>query len=211
MFDRIIALAQDSHTLICVLIDEVESIAGSREQLRESGECHDSIRATNQLLTAMDRIRDQTNVIVLCTSNLKQAIDPAFLDRVDYEITVPPPCEGAIYEILRSTINELIRCKLITPSLCTVPESMLVGEDRVLIPSGAKTLALVDYPDSPGWIVMTLAGRCNGLSGRKLRKLPLLAITTYMWGETCSLMEALVALKKTVEIDLAKEDDFVMN
>lgn len=53
-------------------------------------------------------------MLVFATSNLLDAIDPAFLDRADIKQLVPSPGPGAIYEILRTTLNELIRCDAIT-------------------------------------------------------------------------------------------------
>ncbi|KAK0275266.1 hypothetical protein LTR35_010913 [Friedmanniomyces endolithicus] len=46
-FERVYAAAQDPGTLICVVMDEVETIAGSRERSTASGECNDGMRATN--------------------------------------------------------------------------------------------------------------------------------------------------------------------
>jgi SpoVK/Ycf46/Vps4 family AAA+-type ATPase len=43
MFDEIRSLAEDEETLVCVLIDEVESITGSRENAQGS-ECNDALR-----------------------------------------------------------------------------------------------------------------------------------------------------------------------
>ena len=45
MFDEIRSLAEDEETLVCVLIDEVESITGSRENAQGS-ECNDALRVT---------------------------------------------------------------------------------------------------------------------------------------------------------------------
>ncbi|KAI7105092.1 hypothetical protein KC352_g37181, partial [Hortaea werneckii] len=70
MFEKVHTMAQDPAALICVVIDEIETIAGSRERSTTGGECNDGLRATNQLLTALDRLRLLPNVIVLCTSNL---------------------------------------------------------------------------------------------------------------------------------------------
>lgn len=213
MFERIISLAQDKSRLVCVLIDEVESIAASREQLTQSGECHDTIRVTNQLLTALDRIRDYSNIVVLCTSNMKDSIDTAFLDRVDYEVSIPTPCESAIYEILRTTINELIRCGVITSPPCTVSTTVppSLDDDDVYIPDYATLVALHDKPDCPARAVARLAGQCSGGSGRKLRKLPLLAITTYTWGESCPLGDALEALEKAVDAFIGPGRDVEMS
>lgn len=74
LFDKIHSIAQTPTTLVCVIMDEVETIASSREKASNGGECSDSVRATNQLLTALDRLRALPNIIVLCTSNLISAI-----------------------------------------------------------------------------------------------------------------------------------------
>ncbi|KAI5272017.1 hypothetical protein E4T47_04688 [Aureobasidium subglaciale] len=108
MFDKILNMANDSKELICVLIDEIESIAASRQTSTKNGECADTVRTTNQLLTALDRIKSKPNIILFCTSNLLESIDTAFLDRVYDAISVPPPCASAVYTILSNIVNTLI-------------------------------------------------------------------------------------------------------
>ncbi|KAK3702358.1 hypothetical protein LTR37_014932 [Vermiconidia calcicola] len=112
-FEKIFTMAQDPGILVCVVMDEVETIAGSREKSTNGMECNDGLRATNQLLTALDRLRNLPNVIVLCTSNLIDAIDPAFVDRVDIKQLIPSPSPAAIYNIFRSCLNELVRSNLV--------------------------------------------------------------------------------------------------
>ncbi|KAK3079108.1 hypothetical protein LTS18_005724, partial [Coniosporium uncinatum] len=115
MFEQINAMADDEDTLVCVLIDEVETLTGSREKAASGNEVGDALRATNQLLTALDRLKHRPNVMVFCTSNLLCTIDSAFLDRVDIKQYIPNPCASAAYEILRSCFNEMVRCKLLVP------------------------------------------------------------------------------------------------
>ena len=43
-FERIFNMAQDRKGLICVVMDEVETIAGSREKSTSGSECHDGLR-----------------------------------------------------------------------------------------------------------------------------------------------------------------------
>lgn len=43
-FERIRNMAQDKTKLVCVLMDEVETIAGSRERSSAGGECNDGMR-----------------------------------------------------------------------------------------------------------------------------------------------------------------------
>lgn len=44
VFKKIHELAEDSDTLVCVLIDEVESIAASRARSTKNNECGDAVR-----------------------------------------------------------------------------------------------------------------------------------------------------------------------
>ena len=49
------------------------------------------------------------NVIILATSNITGAIDLAFVDRADIKQYIGPPSSSAIYKILQSCLNELMR------------------------------------------------------------------------------------------------------
>ncbi|KAK1071193.1 hypothetical protein LTR74_003574 [Friedmanniomyces endolithicus] len=205
-FERVYAAAQDPGTLICVVMDEVETIAGSRERSTASGECNDGMRATNQLLTALDRLRHLPNVIVLCTSNLISAIDQAFLDRVDIKQLVPSPSPAAIYNILRSCLNELIRSNLVNATTTTVqtPETWILLSPPPELPTLSHVhIHLMDPSQShtPGYRVWALAAhKCSGFSGRTLRRLPILGLAMYTWGgESVTLEEAVAALEAAVE------------
>ncbi|KAK1823139.1 hypothetical protein LTR12_002442 [Friedmanniomyces endolithicus] len=209
-FERVYAAAQDSGTLICVVMDEVETIAGSRERSTASGECNDGMRATNQLLTALDRLRHLPNVIVLCTSNLISAIDQAFLDRVDIKQMVPSPSPAAIYNILRSCLNELIRSNLVNATTTTtvqIPETWTLLSSTPDLPTLSHVqIHLMDPSQShtPGHRVWALASqKCAGFSGRTLRRLPILGLAMYTWGgESVTLDEAVAALEAAVEQEL---------
>ena len=233
-FERIYAAAQDPGTLICVVMDEVETIAGSRERSTTGGECNDGMRATNQLLTALDRLRHLPNVLVLCTSNLIGAIDQAFLDRVDIKQLIPSPSPAAIYNIFRSCLNELIRSSLIdttaaqvttrsvatrataraspvkttkrvkTPANSSSPEPWAIVTSAPEVPTFSKMqVELIDQPHSPGYRVWAVAQKCHGLSGRTLRRLPILGLAMYTWGgESITLDEAVSALEAAVDQEL---------
>lgn len=217
MFEKIYAMAQDQSTLICVVMDEVETIAGSRERSTSGSECGDGLRATNQLLTALDRLRGLPNIIVLCTSNLLGAIDSAFLDRVDIKQLIPSPSPAAIYDIFRSCLNELVRSNLVdatsqavsskratarrvasrpsvmnsssspskqstrsktsAPTSSPEPWTIITAPE---IPSYSEMLVRwVNSPQSPGRRVWALAQKCEGFSGRTLRRLPILGLAMY--------------------------------
>ncbi|USW57760.1 Putative pachytene checkpoint protein [Septoria linicola] len=223
LFEKIYGMAQSSTTLICVVMDEVETIAGSREKANAGGECSDGIRATNQLLTALDRLRALPNIIVLCTSNLLTAIDPAFLDRVDIKQLIPSPSPSAIYNIFRSCLNELVRASLI--DLAAVPvvarsshgsspsraseQSLPSSSEQwtMLEPPSIATLAEMhiayyDQPQAACRRVWALAQKCEGFSGRTLRRLPILGLAMWTWGGNCSLDDAVTALEAAVDQEL---------
>ena len=80
----------DPSTLVCILIDEVESLASSRNN-SSSGDPSDAMRAVNSLLTSLDRLRSFPNVLVLATTNLTASVDDAFVDRVDLKLHIGMP------------------------------------------------------------------------------------------------------------------------
>ena len=236
-FGKICDMAQNPGMLVCVVMDEVETIAGSRERSTEGNECGDGLRATNQLLTALDRLRHLPNAIVLCTSNLITAIDQAFLDRVDIKQLVPSPSSIAIYNIFRCCFNELLKSGLVqekvTQTVLSTPKRSgreMVGQDVPPAKRQARATrstpapppssspegwTAVDPPEIPSYAVMAtrfvqspqapcrrlwdIAQQCQGLSGRKLRRLPVLGLAMYTYGGTCSLDDAVEALAKAVE------------
>ncbi|THV69518.1 AAA-domain-containing protein [Aureobasidium pullulans] len=210
MFDKILRIAQDEKELVCVLIDEIESIAASRQASTKNGECADTVRATNQLLTALDRIRSKPNIVVFCTSNLLESIDTAFLDRLYDAIPVPPPCASAVYTILSNILNSLIDAGAITYKLETqTPEedsdfvlinAMIEGQTR-LPDHGQLFILQATYPDTPGPLLKAVADTCAGFSGRKLSKLPFLAITKYTRRQ-CNIFDAIKALGIAIKQEL---------
>lgn len=112
LFDEIKNLVQDERALICILIDEVESIAHARKLYSNGTEPSDSIRVVNALLTQLDQMKRYPNVLILTTSNMEETIDLAFVDRADIKQYLGHPSELAIYKIYHSCLEELIRvCK----------------------------------------------------------------------------------------------------
>lgn len=101
-------MAEDSDSLVIILIDEVESIAYSRGSV-SSQEPSDSLRVVNAVLTQLDQLRGHSNVLVLTTSNLSDSIDPAFVDRADLKQFVGYPTPLAIFHIFQSAIDELVK------------------------------------------------------------------------------------------------------
>lgn len=90
LFTHIGEIAEDPKCLIVLLIDEVESIASARSASSTSGEPGDAIRVVNAVLTSLDNLRRKPNVLVLCTSNMIESLDP-----VSYKI-----CKLLIYSLI---------------------------------------------------------------------------------------------------------------
>ena len=57
-------------------------------------------------------------------------------------------------------------------------------------------------PQSPGSRVWDLSQKCHGLSGRTLRRLPILGLAMHTWGGNVSLNDAVSALEAAVEQEL---------
>jgi len=150
--------------------------------------------------------------------------DTAFLDRVYDIIPVPPPCASAVYVILSDILNELIDAGMITydPWGQTLPcadneeeeeeeeeegfDFLELGEylDRSRLPSYERLAVWeVAFPHSPGPLLKGVAKDCAGFSGRKLAKLPFLAVTKHTPQRSCTIFEAINAIQKAVKLDKA--------
>lgn len=70
---------------------QVESLTAARRAAVSGSEPADAVRAVNALLTALDTLKGYPNVMLLTTSNITEAIDAAFLDRIDIRIHLGPP------------------------------------------------------------------------------------------------------------------------
>jgi SpoVK/Ycf46/Vps4 family AAA+-type ATPase len=75
LFEHVNDTAEDKTTLVCVLIDEVESIVSARSSSLHSSEPGDSFRVVNAVLTSLDALKKLSNVLILCTSNMVDSID----------------------------------------------------------------------------------------------------------------------------------------
>ncbi|VDN52719.1 unnamed protein product [Dracunculus medinensis] len=111
MFDQIEEMAEIDRFLVIVLIDEIESLCMSRSEILNKNEPTDSLRVVNAVLTQIDRIRMFRNVFIFTTSNIRQSLDMAFIDRTDICRFIGQPTAEAIYSILASCIFEMQRVK----------------------------------------------------------------------------------------------------
>ena len=115
LFEHIQECCDDADCLVCVLVDEVESLTSARQNAIGNGEPGDALRVVNAMLTGLDKLRRFKNVIILTTTNMMEsAVDVAFLDRADIKQYIGPPNQKACYNILRSCLIELVRVGIIT-------------------------------------------------------------------------------------------------
>lgn len=105
--DTLPELASNGMPLI-VLLDEVESMAVTRARASFDTNPVDVHRATNAVLTGVDRLAaEHRNVVLIATTNEESMIDSAFLSRVDLHETFDLPREKAAAQILALTFSEI--------------------------------------------------------------------------------------------------------
>lgn len=66
MFTKIQEYIEDPQALVCVLIDEVESLTHARQSALAGTEPSDSLRVVNAVLTQIDQIRRSINYQIQC-------------------------------------------------------------------------------------------------------------------------------------------------
>lgn len=193
----------DPSGLVCVLIDEVESLASSRGGGNGGGDPGDAMRAVNSLLTSLDMLRSFPNVLVLATTNLTGSVDAAFVDRADLKLCVGLPVVKARYQILQSCLEELTRVGIITggcdgdgdggvdnqdpsESFLAFADAEKMEEVERQGESSSRTGGSEATGGSGGnqasRMLLECAQRSAGLSGRCLRKLPLQSHAQFLNG-----------------------------
>lgn len=185
LFNKIAELVSDPNNLVCVLIDEVESLAYARSAM-SSNEPRDAMRVVNAVLTQLDSLKTCPNVLILATSNLAQSIDLAFVDRADIRLFIGYPGISAIREIYKGMLAELMS-------------------------AGVLQREVLESEDAEEGLLTQLAERSVGLSGRTLRKLPLLAhaqytsSTLFELDQKISLSDFLDAMLEALEQHLGEQ------
>ncbi|CAH1154635.1 unnamed protein product [Phaedon cochleariae] len=199
MFTKIKEVIENTNILVCVLIDEVESLAHARNQCSSGSEPSDSIRVVNALLTQIDQIKRHSNVLILATSNMTDTIDLAFVDRADIKQYLGNPSAAAIYKVYHSCINELIKAQIIKEQVVEPIEHLKSEDDRQ-----SNAVLCQDTKQ-----LLVLCEKSVGLSGRSLRKIPFLAHALFLKQSLVSLSEFLSAMEKAVEKEHAERLHFV--
>lgn len=186
-------MIDEEDCLVFVLIDEVESLTSARKAAVSGSEPVDAIRAVNALLTQLDGLKAHSNVMVLTTSNITEAIDLAFVDRADIKAYIGPPPTHARYEILRTCIEELQRVGIIADSCLPVRHHEISSDRRASTCMDEAEAAEQNVSRA----LLKAAVATEGFSGRALRKLPFLAhATSTPMGSICSSLHFIAALER---------------
>lgn len=195
MFAKIKEHLDNGESLVFVLIDEIESLTHARDACMSGAEPSDSIRVVNAILTQLDSIRNYPNVIILTTSNLKNAVDAAFIDRVDMQIFIDTPGTESIYSIYLSCIRELLRVGLIENGKVI----KFFPVHSLLISEFERSEKVTDEVYLHSASLLELSRISNGLSGRTLRKIPFLAYGTFTQMDSNNLSKFIESMKTTVQ------------
>lgn len=140
LMDSIIS-EQSAAAPLIVLLDEVETLAGSRADMSLEANPIDVHRATDAVLTQLDNLsQSRENLLFIATSNFPEALDDAFLSRVDLVEEIGLPNKQAAEEILMDSLAHLIES---FPSLNGIENEPEISE---------------------------AINECEGLDGREIRK-----------------------------------------
>ncbi|SPB44193.1 Major Facilitator Superfamily protein [Aspergillus niger] len=208
MFENIETLLQEEEdTFICVFMDEIESLVARRDRALSSNEPFDAIRAVDAVLTGLDKLKEHSNVIIVCTSNLITALDQAFLDRVDIKQYIPQLSSRPIYNIYKDCLEELSQNGIIEGVSFNVvqvtpddPQTALQyveqAAEHLILPTFDEVLLHYgSFPDAIPTLLANAVYESEGLSGRTVRRLPALSLVLYSNGTRCDIRTAIEALR----------------
>ncbi|KIY49562.1 AAA-domain-containing protein [Fistulina hepatica ATCC 64428] len=188
LFNSITELADEEDAFLVVLIDEVESLTAARAGAMAGTEPSDGLRVVNALLTQLDKLKHRKNVLIMSTSNLVKAIDSAFLDRADVIQYIDLPPREAVYDILRSALCEMIKKGIVSNDvpIPTLEEAQMyeISEPQQREAPWPATVKGDEgvRRTTVALRLLALATTCkaHALSGRALRRLPVLALARYV-------------------------------
>ncbi|KAL7415362.1 P-loop containing nucleoside triphosphate hydrolase protein [Mrakia frigida] len=172
LFSTVTEMVEDESGFVVVLIDEVESLTAARAGAGSGTEPSDAMRVVNALLTQLDKLKNRKNVLIMTTSNIAQAIDSAFVDRADIKQYIGLPPQQAVYWILCGCLQELMKSDI-------VEQVALLDWKTAQLFSGVPGRK-TDVSRRLSLRLYDLAGKCEGMSGRTLRRLPVLAHARYI-------------------------------
>ena len=144
-FEAINRLADENGAIVIVYLDEVESIS----RHRGSGIGHADDKATTALLAELDGFRERSNVVIVSSSNRKDLVDPALLERISaIELPVLRPSAAAAREIFDVHLPQTL---MYSPNGAAAPETrreiIEVAVSRLYAPNGAAGIATIKFSD----------------------------------------------------------------
>jgi AAA+ superfamily predicted ATPase len=91
-----------------VLLDELETLAVSRDKLSLDANPIDVHRATDAVLAGIDRLtREHKNVLLIGTTNFPKALDRALISRADHIEEIGLPTDAARREIILDSLKAI--------------------------------------------------------------------------------------------------------
>lgn len=156
LFAMVTEMVEDEQGFVVILIDEVESLTAARSASVSSGEPSDALRVVNAVLTQLDKLKQRKNVLIMTTSNISQSIDNAFVDRADIKQYVGHPPAQAVYWILKSCLNELMRSSLAVPQYLLPWQKLQVAQTNSIHAVSGPTDGI-----GASQLLWTLATQCE--------------------------------------------------
>lgn len=180
MFQKLKNLCEASPChFFCVVLDEVETLVASRQTCKSRGDIQEAVRATNEFLKGFDKLKHCPNYVIMCTTNLQDSLDLAFVDRCGFRFVFEQPTLPVRYEILRGGFMELIQHNIIKTD-CHIPKFRFA------------VLDLEKRPTSAGDLLYQLSFAAKEHTARELSQLPEASLMGNLRGEPhCSLEEAM--------------------
>jgi len=163
---------------IFVLIDEIETLGTDRSSISFEANPLDALYQVTAFFESFDRLaRTQSNLVFIFTTNIPKAIDRAVRERVDFSVEIPLPDPIRRSMILASAVHSL---------------------SSVFDVSGLTRMAVSDPPD-PAWL--DLVDQADGLSGRALRHVLVLAATYAVRSRTLDLVHLHQAISQVRDVE----------
>jgi SpoVK/Ycf46/Vps4 family AAA+-type ATPase len=167
-------------------------------------------------------------VVFLATSNMRDRMDEAFLDRFSLQRFIGRPALSATFEILRSRINALIQRGLVACDNAIsskghtdmsqtsisgyssgddhVPCSTSINTNSFLLPRPYSAAAAM-HPNAENVVELSRIARFGEtLSARKLEGVIDVAVCMYTTGNTCKLSQVFAALEKVLRQECSGVD-----
>lgn len=101
-------LLRHPSSYVFLLVDELETIATSREKLVGNNEVSDGLRIVNILITYLDRLKVFPNLIIIATTNMLSSMDSAVVDRAVRVFKFGNPNVTEIEKILKLSLEKAV-------------------------------------------------------------------------------------------------------